>query len=200
MVKRKTCEILLIESREKERSYYPAIADFLRARFQREIVTGDLKSDFISCGIVDMRSGIVRLISSMSLNRKEELETYVQKTRSLFVDIVGMVYNQKAIKHSFLICEVKLGEINLTDLAQLLGYCVASNTRHGILISIGKNITRGFESIIKANHQVIDLKRADGFRHSLSIATWKDNEMLFDNLGYARTAEIIARDMIRSVS
>ncbi len=182
---------------QRESSFYDSIASFMRGRIGAEVSNGRT-FEIVTCGSVDMRNGI-RRINGMLPKKSRRLDEYSDGTKGLFVDLVGILQNNVTEEFSLLICEVKMGRPTLTDLAQLLGYCAASTARHGLLISVGHSITGGLESILRNNRSLVDVRRTNGVRHSVGIATWVGSELRFDDIGFYRSIESLGREMDRAV-
>lgn len=181
----------------RESEFYPSIASYIGERVRDELRDGR-SFEIVACGTVDMRDGIRRIAEALHV-KSRNLNRYAENARGLFVDLVGVVQDDASGDFTCLICEVKMGRPTLTNLAQLLGYCVASNARHGLLVSIGHSITAGLEAILRNNRSLIDVRRTDGFRHSVGIASWIGSELRFDDIGFYRSVESLARDLDRSV-
>lgn len=80
-------------------------------------------------------------------------------------DIVGFLMRDKGI----CFVEVKIGELTLKDIGQLLGYCLVGNPVEAMLIS-PKNPSINLIKILKSNKRILDY---GGNR--IKIGTWKRN-------------------------
>ena len=177
----------------RESSFYPSIVDYIERRIKAELGDG---FDFrmAVCGVVDMRDGL-RRINRQLHHQNESLDNYAERTRGLFVDLAGILQSRTGNRFATLICEVKVGRLNLTHLAQLLGYCIASNTRHGLLISVNHSVTSGLEAVLRNNHSIVDVRRLDKSRHTIGIATWTGGALRFDDIGFYTSVESLGRSM-----
>ncbi|MBU2576768.1 MAG: hypothetical protein KKF50_03530 [Nanoarchaeota archaeon] len=88
-------------------------------------------------------------------------------------DIVGFILKS----HELGFIEVKIGELTIQDIGQLLGYCLVANPKIAILIS-PKEPSMNLIKILKAHPYLLS------YHHDkkILIATWKDNKFKFFDL------------------
>jgi len=181
----------------KELEYYKQLASHLKDEMQSLLSTlGDFMVDFKSCGNIDLSFGLEELLRANQSIKDKSLLDKIELTRGLYVDILGIVYSQSRRLSELIICEVKNHNLTLTDHAQLIGYCIASDIRYGLLISIKGRITGGFESILKNNPFLLNIDRK-GIVHKFGICSWnpKSSELFFDEIGAFNSLEALSRDI-----
>lgn len=180
-----------------EVGYYEQIASYLKDEMQALLLTlGHFVIDFQSCGNTDLSSGLKEILRTNPSIEDEKLPEKIELTRGLHIDILGIIYWRSKMLSELLICEVKNHDLMLTDHAQLIGYCVASNVRYGLLISIDGRITGGFESILKNNPSLLNIDR-ERIKHRFGICSWNPrlNELFFDEIGAFNSLEALSRDI-----
>ncbi|MEM2145992.1 MAG: hypothetical protein QW279_11570 [Candidatus Jordarchaeaceae archaeon] len=155
---------------------------------------GKFVVDFRSCGNTDMYSGIKEILKANPLIKDEYLSNKIDLYRGLYVDIIGVIHSLANKRSELIICEVKSNKLTLTDHAQLIGYCVASNVKLGLLIALGGRITGDFESILNNNPALIKIVRKD-FAHLFGICSWdpSSKELLFDDKGAFKSLTALSR-------
>lgn len=160
---------------------------------------GEFVIDFTPCGRSDISSGLRKILKSNSIV-DSILMTKVKLTKRLFVDILGLVYSKIKKKGYLIVCEVKNHSLTLTDFAQLIGYCIASNVKYGLLISLDKRITGGFEAILKQSSSLVKVKRIK-ITHFFAICMWRTNlkELFFNEIGAFTSLLAICRDIASSL-
>lgn len=180
----------------QEQKYYEPMCEYLKTRMNDYLSNlGDFIVDFIPCGTRDLAYGFKEIADKNEIsivNIKSEL------MRGLYIDILGLVYSNNIAK--LIICEVKNDTLTLTHYAQLMGYCIASNTEYGILVGIEKRITGGFESILKQNKSLLEIKREE-IVHKFSICFWKPsmNDLIFNEIGAFKSLYRLSRDIAYSL-
>lgn len=179
----------------KELEYYEQIASFLKDEMQASLSgLGKFLVEFQPCGNTDLSFGLQQVLRANPIIKDKSLQDKMELTRGLYVDILGIVYSKSKQSSELIICEVKKHNLTLTDHAQLIGYCIASNIRNGILISLGGRITGGFESILKNNPSLLNIHRKK-IVHRFGICSWspKSKELLFDQIGAFNSLEALCR-------
>lgn len=189
-------------SRSPEEKYYDEICAYLSDDLSNALrPLGNYKICFQKCGTKDMSWGLTQIFKALHVSGSDiGINTFL--TRDLFVDIVGFIYNAENLtKHTVIICEVKMHSLTLNDFAQLLGYCVASNTEHCLLISVDHEISSRFDSVLRHNDELKKVKRPR-FEHKSGILTWRSQhkEMQYHPSGFYRSVSILARALVISTN
>lgn len=156
---------------------------------------GQFVVDFQSCEAgIDLSQGLERILNNNLSIKDKTLRDKVELMRGLYVDIIGIVCLPQRKLSELIICEVKKHDLTLTDHAQLIGYCIASNTKYGLLISIEGRITAGFESILKKNPSLLNIDRKK-ITHKFGICKWNPDqeELIFDEIGAFKSTEALCR-------
>jgi len=182
-----------------ETEYYIEICEYLKEEIENRLSRlGEFITDFMPCGSKDLSSGLKSILKSEKII-DPNLEAKVKFTRGLFVDILGLVYSKTKKKGELIICEVKPHNLTLAHLTQLIGYCIASNVKYGLLISIDKQITSGFETILKQAPLVKIERRST--THYFAICTWKTTlkELYFDEIGAFNSLLALSRHIASSI-
>lgn len=184
-----------------ESSYYNEICEYLQENVSRALEPfGRYEVCFQKCGTKDMLWGVKQTLKTLPKS-DYQIGMREQMTQDLFVDIAGLICKENNPQaSSFVICEVKLNTLTLTDYAQLLGYCVTANVEHGLLIAVDNGISSRFDSILRHNENLKYVKRPH-LTHKFGILKWKSRykEMQYNEIGYYRSLHIFARALANSI-
>jgi hypothetical protein len=129
--------------------------DYLRANFAGDIVVHDTSSQYLD-KFVAGREELYDLF--------DFCEEYKIKP-----DLVGFVIDNKELGF----VEVKVGELNLKDIGQLLGYCLVAKPTVAFLTS-PKNPSITLIKTLKAYPQLLQYAE----RKKILIGTWKDEHII----------------------
>ncbi len=175
-----------------EIEYYPEICNYLKSQLFRHLSTiGDFVVDFIPCGTIDLRSGLLKMFTVNGIE-DELLKSRAELAKGLYVDIAGMVYSMDTGKGELVICEVKKGNLTLTHCSQLIGYCIAADVPYGLLIGVDGEITGGFESVLNQKPSLLLIDRLK-MTHRIGICSWVDSRKLVFNRGAFRSILEVGR-------
>ncbi len=158
--------------RKKEVDFYEEIAS--------EIVN-QIKSHLTSTNhtirplIGEIGSGLRTLIAN-GYNAGSLLKGYSRSVHRLHLDISIVIENTTTGKFEIIIFEVKrVNKLGLGELSQLIGYCLVSKAKYGILINIDKNVSTEFSIIIDGDDDLTDIIRIidnKKLRHRFGVMIW----------------------------
>lgn len=132
----------------------------------------------------------VRTLASNGYDIGEQVVEYVHGMHRLFLDVSVVVENLINRKFEFVIFEVKVGGVvGLTELSQLIGYCLVSKVKFGILLNIDDSISANFSMILNSDPDLTTIRRLlmDGrtISHELGVMIY-DSEaqnLLYTSVG-----------------
>ena len=201
---RRQIDVVRGRKRVGEKSYYSEIAtwlkDYIGSTMQQY---GNYIVDTEICATIDLSRGLRKLlrknkISSDQLLRKADL------TRGLKVDILVLVYDRAQLKGEIIISEVKRKRgLSLHDCSQLVGYCICSDTRFGLLINVDGGISDALREILAQNTALTDIIQIVNGRQTIrriGILTWesKTRRGTFLPNGYLRSLPGLCRKIARA--
>lgn len=158
-----------------EVEFYNEISNYLKTTVLNNISNlGNFIVDFIPCGTMDLRAGINQFLQKNSI-QNANLRALGELCRGLKIDILGVVYSIDESNGIVLICEIKIGDLSLNDYSQLIGYCIASDTSYGLLISIDGQISRDFKLALIQKPSLVEIKRMPEISHKIGICRWNSD-------------------------
>ena len=117
-----------------EVSYYPEIQDFIEAQLKSNFLASNRRELYVFWGIGELKSNLQRIIKE----HPEECSCavkFAQRVPPLSLDIFALVTD--GTKFELLILEVKLVKsAGLSEWSQLVGYCLVSGAKYGLLVNI----------------------------------------------------------------
>jgi len=116
------------------------------------------------------------------------MQTYSRNTPPLNLDIFGVITN--GIEFEIIVLEVKLREsTGLAEWSQLLGYCLVSGAKYGLLVNINAGASPRLKDILvtEVDASRIVRRKANGetIEHLLGFMQWNTDTKNFEysNMG-----------------
>ncbi len=126
---------------------------------------------------------------------------YSQNAQRLHLDIFILIENLQTQKFHLIIIEVKkVSNLGLTDLSQLIGYCIVANVNYGLLINVDKRISREFASILIKTPSLAQIERIHNQKHlllGLGVMTYnhQTRQIEVSEYGHFRAISQLAKDI-----
>ena len=150
-----------------EVSFYPEITYFIEMQLQSNFRVKKINDIHIFWKIGEMKSKIEELIIEHPIECNC-LINFSKKMPPLNVDIFAVVTN--GIKFELLILEVKLlKSVGLAQWSQLIGYCIVTDCRYGLLINIDG---RASDRLIELLQQKTDVSKIIRIKDKTEIGTY----------------------------
>ncbi len=173
----------------KEVDYYDEIAIELVNVFNSNLDT----SKYIVKPIIGEINAGLRTLIANGYEAGELAKDYSKSVHRLHLDIAILIENKENRKFEIVIFEVKrVSNLGLTELSQLIGYCLVSKSKFGILINVDKAVSREFSIILDADKDLTQIIRLiDGMQieHKLGVMVWNSNthKIEYTNSGSIKT-------------
>jgi hypothetical protein len=143
-----------------EVSYYPEITDFIEMQLKSNFRAKNKNDIHIYWKIGEMKSKIEELIVEHPVECNC-LKDFARRMPPLNVDIFAVVTN--GIKFELLILEIKLlKSAGLAQWSQLIGYCIVTDCRYGLLININNGASDRLIELLQQNTSVSKIIRMKG--------------------------------------
>lgn len=140
--------------------------------------------------IGEVSSGLRTLIAN-GFTVTDELKRYSNDIHKLHLDISILVENIETGLFELLILEVKkVPNLGLNELSQLIGYCLVSKSKFGILLNINNRISSEFSIILDSDKDLTRIKReANGLslEHLFGVMVWNETTQKFE---YTRSGSL----------
>ena len=163
--------------KRKEVDYYNEIAVELVRQFESNLSSNEYSVKPI---IGEISSGLRTLIAN-GYSVGDSLEKYSKSVHRLHLDIAILVENKKTGKFEVIVFEVKkVNNLGLSELSQLIGYCLVSKAKFGVLINVDRAVSREFSIILDGDKdlteivRIIDDKKVE---HRFAVMVWNSSTL-----------------------
>ncbi len=181
-----------------EVSYYPEIMSFLKEQIESNFNAYE-KPLKVFCKTGELRSGLQEIIRENDITTQSILQ-FAASTPPLSLDIFALITNGE--KYELLILEVKLlNSVGLTQLSQLIGYCIVSNAQYGLLVNVNGGESPRLTNLIMSEpdvtHIVRNLNNNTIVEHNLGVMEWDSDTQNLNYTGYGkiRTISELCREL-----
>jgi hypothetical protein len=163
------------EVRKIEVDHYPEIAEGLKDIFLSNLSNKDIK---VSVTIGELSSALNTLIAN-GYSAGEKLIQYSRNVHRLHLDITVIVENPSNGNFEIIIFEIKKTKrMGLTELSQLIGYTLVSESRFGILMNVDNSVSGEFSVILDSDKnltQIVRMIDSETTTHKLGVMVWNSN-------------------------
>ena len=157
-----------------EVSYYPEIMAFLKEQIESNFRAARNPLT-VYCKTGELRRGLNDIIRENGISTPSIIR-FAANTPPLSLDIFALITD--GTRYELLILEVKLlNSVGLTQLSQLIGYCIVSNAQYGLLVNVdGGESPRLMDLLANEpdlTYIVRDLKsKGKTVEHNLGVMEW----------------------------
>jgi hypothetical protein len=182
-----------------EISYYPEILNFIRSTLRSNFVAADKDSIEIYWGRGELKANLKRIIAE-NPRLPACIVEYTNKVQPLDLDVFALITDGKTFE--IVILEVKLVKsVGLKEWSQLIGYCLVSDAKYGLLINIDNGCSsRLFDILQFENHlsEIVNLINGIPHCHFMGFMQWNSVTQNFEytNLGYIRSLSMLSKKLI----
>lgn len=174
----------------KETSYYPEIQTFIEQQLASNFRAAKHHDLHVYWGIGELKKNMLRIIRE-NPDICACMTSFADRLPPLDLDIFAVITD--ASNFELLILEVKrMNSVGLKEWSQLLGYCLVSGAKYGLLVNIDNGaserlsdilITEGHLSLIRT---IIDSSYRN---HYLGCMSWdsRTHDFIYNNLGYIKS-------------
>ena len=162
--------------KKKEVEYYPEIATYLQ-----EQILGNLPSNSdieVYALIGEIKSALNTVIVNGKLEN-EVIKRYAQEIDTLHLDVSFLIFDNRSKNYEIVILEVKkMPAVGLTELSQLVGYCLVSKSKFGILVNIDGSVSDGFMTLLEKDSELTTIDRkykGNSLVHKFGVMKWNSN-------------------------
>lgn len=178
-----------------EVAYYPELALCLE-----EIIRANLTNDDITvrCFYLpndghNIRSYLEGYLSDSNHLASRALQEFALDVPKIRTDLAILVDNPVTNKFKIILVEAKLlGSAGLTELSQLIGYCLVTKVTYGILVNINGGVSNELAHILTTDEDVMKIERKlavedQSITHKIGVMTYHPQTR---NLSYIPTSAI----------
>ena len=182
-----------------EVSYYPEIQSFIAQQLKSNFMATKHRELDVYWGIGELKANLQRIINE-NPDRCGCVTDFAKRVPPLNLDIFALVTD--GARFELLILEVKLmNSAGLKEWSQLVGYCLVSGARYGLLVNIDNGASPRLEDILRtANHlsYIKTLVGGDELEHRLGFMQWDSLTQGFEysNLGFIKSLSALSQEFI----
>lgn len=187
------------DAKRNEESYYPEIMRFVKEQIESNF-TAWARPLKVYCKTGELQRGLEAIIRENSITTPSIVE-FAHSTPPLSLDIFALITD--GVKYELLILEVKrLRSVGLTQLSQLIGYCIVSNAQYGLLINVDGGESPRLTHLITNEPDLMHIVRPLGKRqatieHNLGVMEWgsETQNMTYTACGAIRTLSELCKKL-----
>lgn len=174
------------EKTRNEVSYYPEIQTFIETQLKSNFRASNRKELSVFWGIGELKANLKRIISSNPEKCAVVLK-FAENIPPLNLDIFALITDGNHFE--LLILEIKLlKSAGLKEWSQLVGYCLVSDAKFGLLVNIDGGCSERLADILSTEKHIsnINILRDNGaHNHLLGFMHWDSLTQNFEysNLG-----------------
>lgn len=186
-----------------EVSYYPEIQQFIEAQLKSNFKAGSHKELFVYWGIGELKANLQRILSEHP-TECACAETFARRIPPLNLDIFALVTD--GTKFELIILEVKLVKsAGLSEWSQLVGYCLVSGARYGLLLNIDNGGSPRLMHMLQMEHHISYIHttvNGEGQEHLLGFMQWDSLTQNFEysNLGAVKSLSELSAKLVAEFS
>ncbi len=179
-----------VRTSRNELSYYPEIQRFIEAQIKSNFLVRHHKEINVFWGIGELKTNLQRMIKE-NPEKCDCVKSFCQQVPPLNLDIFALITN--GIHFEILILEVKLmSGVGLKEWSQLVGYCLVSGAKYGLLVNIDNSASQRLSHILfteKHLSNIHTIVKGKERNHYLGFMQWDSLTQSFEysNLGLIKS-------------
>lgn len=173
-----------------EISYYPEIQRFIEEQLKSNFRIKSQRELYVHWGIGELKTNLQRIISSHP-DECECARSFANRVPPLNLDIFALITD--GTHFELLILEVKLLHgAGLKEWSQLVGYCLVSGAKYGLLVNIENGGSPRLNQILSTEYHLSHIEtivNETQRSHCLGLMTWDSLTQNFEysNLGAVKS-------------
>lgn len=186
-------------ARRNEVSYYPEIQTFIEAQLKSNFRVERQRELEVFWGIGELKSNLQRILRE-NPEKCACARSFAQQVPPLNLDVFALVTD--GVKFELLILEVKLmNSAGLKEWSQLVGYCLVSGAKYGLLVNIDNGASPRLAEILTTKAHLSHIQTTVGLEnreHRLGFMQWDSLTQNFEysNLGLIRSLSELSNQLI----
>ena len=191
---------MAFHDKKHEVDFYPEITEFISAQLKSNFLASNHRELHVYWEIGELSSKLKKIISEHPVEC-QCFADYAQTVPPLNLDIFAVITD--GTHFEILILEVKYKKsVGLNQWSQLVGYCIVSNARYGLLINVDGGGSSRLNSLLQNDDdlsQIIRLSKGHQINHSLGFMVWDSITRNFEytNLGQLCNISELSEELSR---
>lgn len=184
---------------QNEVSHYPEIQEFIEQQIKSNFAVAKKKVPDVFWGIGELKEQLNRMIIDHPRHCKC-VSSFAKKVPPLNLDIFALITN--SVKFELLVLEVKLVKaVGLKELSQLIGYCLVSGAKYGLLINIDNGASSRLSDILVSEERISHFFVSHNNisrEHCLGFMQWDSLTRNFEysNLGMIKSLSDLSQKLL----
>lgn len=180
----------------KEVDHYPEIAKEIVSQFEANLSSSE---SFVVKPLIGEISSSLRTLIANGYNAGENVADFSNGVHRLHLDISLLIENPINGKFEVVIFEIKkVKNLGLSELSQLIGYCLVSKCKFGILMNVDAAVSREFSIILDGDKDLTSIKRIvdeKEIEHELGVMVWNSEtqRIEYTNSGAIKSMPALVR-------
>lgn len=185
-------------NKRNEVSYYPEIQSFIEAQLKSNFRAQHRRELEVYWGIGELKTNLQRIIREAP-EKCKCVESFAKRVPPLNLDIFALITDGE--KFEILILEVKLmSSAGLKEWSQLVGYCLVSGAKYGLLVNIDNAASPRLSQILSTEEHLSHIKnlvRDKIVEHSLGFMQWDSltHNFEYSNLGLIKSLSDLSKQI-----
>jgi hypothetical protein len=170
-----------LNEHRKEVDFYQEIATGLKELFEANFPA---ESDIRIFPLIgEIRSAIGTLLANRNIEH-EVIKQFSQEIDTLNLDVSFLLFNNNSHKFEIVVLEIKkMPSVGLTELSQLIGYCLVSKSKFGLLVNVDNLASNRFMTILEKDMELTTIERrykGDWLTHKFGVMKWNSTTLSFE--------------------
>lgn len=182
-----------------EVSYYDEIMAFIKEQIESNFAAWE-KPLKVYCKTGELQKGLKDIVRENNISTPAIIN-FAASTPPLSLDIFALITD--GIKYELLIIEVKLMRaVGLTQLSQLIGYCIVSNAQYGLLVNVNGGESPRLTNLIMNEPDLMYIVRSltskhETVEHNLGVMEWDSDtqNLTYTGFGAVRTISELCKKL-----
>ncbi len=176
--------------KRNEVSYYPEIQKFIEAQLKSNFMASNRRELYVYWGIGELKTNLQRIINEHPIECACAMK-FAESVPPLSLDIFALITD--GMKFELLILEVKLVKsAGLSEWSQLVGYCLVSGSKYGLLINIDNGGSPRLTQILHTERHISHIQTIinnENREHLLGFMQWNSltHNFEYTNLGLIKS-------------
>lgn len=187
-----------MSNKRNEVSYYPEIQSFIEAQLKSNFKAQHHRELDVYWGIGELKTNLQRIINA-NLAKCSCAIAFAQRVPPLNLDIFALITD--GIKFELLILEVKLmNSAGLKEWSQLVGYCLVSGAKYGLLVNIDNGSSSRLSQILSTEDHLSHIRtlvNCEPYEHCLGFMQWDSltHNFEYSNLGLIKSLSELSEQL-----
>lgn len=188
-----------IKHSRNEVSYYPEIQTYIENQLKSNFRARRNKELNVFWGIGELKTNLQRIIKEHP-NKCNCVKSFARRVPPLNLDIFALFTD--GTQFEILILEVKLmNSVGLKEWSQLVGYCLVSGAKYGLLVNINNGASPRLSHILSTENHISNIQtivEGENQEHCLGFMQWDSLTQNFEysNLGLIKSLSELSNHLL----